>query len=231
MKGFWVYRTFALVALSLPWSLQAQTAAAEDMTCRNGGFPGMDSDVGLAQVVGAEKLYLLGDMDGCPRDDASCHQSHGDVLPGNVLLIGRTHGHYRCVFYPSRSGGSAGWVREDRLKPLPMDASPPWNAWVGDWRVNGGDNVITLSRKGDALAATGEAYWPANLTEEEWSGAINLGAMKGIAKPVGRRVVFRDGDEDGCTVKATLVGKWLVVSDNHQCGGMNVNFDGVYRRH
>ena len=232
MKGSWLCCTVALAALLLPCWLHAQTAAPEDLFCRNGGFPGMEKDVSLAQVVGMGRLHLLGDMDGCPRDDESCRQGHGYVLPGDVLLAGRTHGGYRCVFYPDRSGGSAGWVRQDRLRLLPLDATPSWSAWVGHWRDGGdGDNAITISRKGDALTANGEAYWPANLTEDEWPGGPNLGAMEGTAKPVGRQVIFTDHDDDGCTVKATLVDKWLVVSDNHQCGGMNVNFDGVYGKH
>ena len=214
----------------MPCWLYAQTAATEDLSCRNGGFPALDNDIGLAKVVGAGKLRFHDDMNGCPRDDEACRRGNGYVLPGDVLLAGRRHAGYQCVFYPDQSAGSAGWVPQDRLQLLPLDATPRWKAWVGRWR--NGDNVIALTRKGDLLAASGEAYWPAaNLSEEEWPGGSNSGAMGGEAKPVGRQVVFTDDGDDGCTVRVALVGKWLVVADNHRCGGMNVNFDGVYRKH
>jgi len=36
--------------------------------------------------------------------------------------------------------------------------------------------------------------------------------------------------EDTCTVHAQLLGDVLIVADNSECGGMNVRFNGVYRR-
>ena len=48
--------------------------------------------------------------------------------------------------------------------------------------------------------------------------------------------VFNVGGEffvtdDACTVTLRLLGPYLVASDNGGCGGMNVHFTGVYRRH
>ena len=39
----------------------------------------------------------------------------------------------------------------------------------------------------------------------------------------------KSGDETyDCKVHLRLVREYLVVYDNKMCGGMNVNFDGVY---
>ncbi len=33
-----------------------------------------------------------------------------------------------------------------------------------------------------------------------------------------------------CSARLVLVGSTLIVTDNRNCGGMNVNFDGLYHR-
>ena len=35
---------------------------------------------------------------------------------------------------------------------------------------------------------------------------------------------------DDCHIGATILGDYLVVSDNDKCGGLNVTFTGLYRR-
>jgi hypothetical protein len=37
-------------------------------------------------------------------------------------------------------------------------------------------------------------------------------------------------EEDMCGITLRLVGDFLVADDNGDCGGVNVTFDGVYRR-
>ncbi|HEL3807788.1 TPA: hypothetical protein UMT99_003956, partial [Stenotrophomonas maltophilia] len=36
--------------------------------------------------------------------------------------------------------------------------------------------------------------------------------------------------EDTCKVRVHSLGEVLIVADNSECGGMNVRFNGVYRR-
>lgn len=99
-----------------------------------------------------------------------------------------------------------------------------------DGRAVGGDNVISVTRSGNGLRGEGEAYWPgADPPEDQFPGGPNLGAFDSIGRPHSHAVVFTDTDDE-CSVSAHLVGDVLVVNDNHQCGGMNVTFDGVYER-
>ena len=37
-------------------------------------------------------------------------------------------------------------------------------------------------------------------------------------------------DDNDCVVELTLLGKFLVVTDNGNCGGMNVRFVNVYTK-
>jgi hypothetical protein len=208
--------------------LAAGGAKAEELECRNGGFPAEQDSFGLAKVTGHGRLNFLGDSDGCPNDGPAC-RLRTYVLPGDTLLTGRGHGAYVCAFFPNRVGGTAGWVRRDRLTALPT-APPPLEAWIGHWEY--GDNSIVLSKHGKALKVSGEAYWPsANPSPEQRPGGPNVGELEGVTTPKGDRAQLADDYADGCKARLVLVGTLLVASDNGACGGMNVSFDGVYRRH
>jgi hypothetical protein len=37
-------------------------------------------------------------------------------------------------------------------------------------------------------------------------------------------------DEFSCVADFSILGKYLIVTDNNKCGGMNVRFDGVYTK-
>lgn len=201
---------------------------ADDGSCRNGAFPGEQSDFALAKVTGTARLYLLGDMDGCPaKGDAACRQ-RSYVVGGDTLITGRTHGGYRCGFYPNKVGGSAGWVEVQRLQPVPLHASPSLRDWSGHWR-NGDDTLVMQVRDGQ-LAVTGEAFWPSAQPTPQRPYGPNLGQIDAVARPVGATVHFTDSDDAGCKLQAQWLGDYLVVSDNSECGGMNVRFNGVYRR-
>ena len=217
-----------IVIAAVLFSAAALQAAAEDLDCRNGSFPTEEKAIGLARVEGAAHLNFLNDTDGCPNDEARCRQ-RAYVVGGDVLLTGRGHGSYVCAFFPNRVGGSAGWVPQSRLTPMPVDAAPPLSAWVGHWA--NGDDTINLKAKGGAVVAEGEAYWPsANPPLSERPGGPNVGELSGSAPPKGNRVVFVGADATDCTATLALVGGLLVVADNNNCGGMNVSFTGVYRR-
>jgi hypothetical protein len=71
-------------------------------------------------------------------------------------------------------------------------------------------------------------------------GAVNSGEIEGIVKPEGSSLAFTmgddktlpytEGDDYACRVRMRLLGPFLVVVDNNNCGGMNVSFTGAYRR-
>ncbi|MGE8259888.1 MAG: hypothetical protein ACN6RJ_10740 [Stenotrophomonas sp.] len=218
-----------LRSLLLLATLSPLAAAASDLadggSYRNGLFPSAQSGFALARVVGTQRLYLLGDMDGCPaKGEPACRQ-RSYVVSGDTVVTSRDLGAYRCAFYPNKVGGSAGWVDRSKLQPLPV-ATPSLQDWVGDWKD--GDNGLRISVRGGQLHVEGDAYWPsANPTPEQRPYGPNMGQVEAQATPRGSQVDFV---EDSCTVHAQVLGDVLVVSDNSECGGMNVRFDGVYRR-
>ncbi|HBS55668.1 MAG TPA: hypothetical protein DEA38_08055 [Stenotrophomonas sp.] len=217
-------RSLLLLAALSPLAVAASDLA-DDGSCRNGAFPSAQSDFAVAKVVGTQRLYLLGDMDGCPaKGEPACRQ-RSYVVSGDTLVTGRDLGSYRCAFFPNKVGGSAGWVERSKLQPVAR-VTPTLQGWAGDWKD--GDNGLKIRVQGKQLHVEGDAYWPsANPTPEQRPYGPNMGQVEAQATPRGSQVDFV---EDSCTVHAQLLGDVLVVSDNSECGGMNVRFNGVYRR-
>jgi hypothetical protein len=223
-------RGVLLLLFVTAWLVCGHAMAADDPYCRNGDFSSEQKTFALGKVIGSGHLDLLSDMNGCPSEGKQCN-GLGYVLPGDVVITGREHGAYVCVLYPNRFGGSAGWVEQSRLVPEAFDSSPALQSWVGRWKD--GDDLLRLSLYHGQLHADGAAYWPsAHPAKEDAPGGPNVGSLEANAMPTGNRVQFSEGNDlSRCQVTAILVGTWMLVDDNGNCGGMNVRFSGIYQRH
>jgi hypothetical protein len=218
-------RRLALL-LALALSAAAPAAAQTAPTCRNGTFAREQPGFALARVTPGAQTPFLWDHGGCPEAGARCQQEGQTAAPGQFLLIGVTHQGHRCAFLPGPGGGSAGFVRSDRLEEVPL--APPRPAdWAGRWAD--GDNEVRIAAGPDGrLRAEGSACWPSCAPPPLGRpGGPNVGAFRAEAAPAGAAVAFADAE---CEVRATLLPPYLVVSDNGGCGGSNVSFSGVYRR-
>jgi hypothetical protein len=207
-------------------ALLATTASASALDsndahwCRNGLFPSDPSPIVVRAAKTAPRTYFHwdgGSFEGCPQK-SSCKD--GYVLPRQAVLVGKRMDSYVCAYFPNKSGGSAGWIQDSDLAAA--NASPPQslNDWSGTWKY--GDDEIKILVDGNSLKADGTAVWQGVDKSQE-----NDGAFSATAKPHGTQADFTD---DTCKVTARLVSHYLVVSDNSNCGGMNVRFDGVYVR-
>jgi hypothetical protein len=198
-------------------------AGGDDYMCRNGLFPSDNQVVALMRATGKPRTYLLWDRDtkGCPSETKACRSAY--VLPGQEVLAGKHLGNFICAFFPNNVGGSAGWVSAGNLTPSPQqpDPNPPLRSWLGNWRD--GLNWLDISLVGNELKVSGHAFWvgPAG------PASLHDGGIDAQAKP---RKTSAEFAEEDCRVWATLFGKYLLISDNENCGGVNVRFDGVYRR-
>lgn len=197
--------------------------AQDDAMCRNGLFPS-EPPFALARIGGSERAFFEDDMHGCPWRGSGC-RTRSYVVPGDVVIINRTREGYVCAFYPSKGGGTAGWIASRRVELLPNPTSPPLAKWQGDWSDGASDIVMRLD--GGTLRVTGESYWPGPEPGEMYP-SIHIGELDGTIEPVGQRAHYED--DNLCEVDFTLLGKYLIAGDNRQCGGVNVSFSGVYRR-
>jgi len=193
--------------------------------CRNGAFTRDASEFKTARVTGARgsRVYFSGDEEGCPGASAKCRQK-AYLVPGNEVLTSRTFGDWVCAWYqPARGSETVGWLPAERLGVSEPAARPALALWLGAWGFH--DNSLRLSRGGKAgeLRVAGDATWVGVNP-----GNAHVGEVSGEAVPAGN--ALNVGAEDDCRLTLRLVGSYLVAADNKQCGGVNVTFDGVYRR-
>ena len=81
----------------------------------------------------------------------------------------------------------------------------------------------------DRVKIKGNAIWIGN----EETGNVHDGEIEGIFVRQGNKVDYQDSEskEEGCRLTITFAENTLTVTDdNLQCGGLNVTFDGVYRK-
>ena len=194
--------------------------------CRNGAFTRDAGAFGVARVKGAKgsRLYFQGDEEGCPGAEAKCRQK-AYVIPGNEVLTSRTFGDWVCAWYqPARGAETVGWLPADRLGAGAAAENAPLASWLGAWAFYDNTLRVRRGRRADVLSVSGAATW-----QGVNPGNVHVGELSGQGTPVGNVLKLGEDPED-CRATLRLVGPYLVVADNKRCGGLNVTFDGVYRR-
>lgn len=196
--------------------------------CRNGFFPRDGKIYQMARITGkkAAKIYFYGDeREDCP-DGKNCRQK-SYLVPGDEIIVSRALGGYACSwFQPKKGPETVGWIRIDDLEWLETDQKPAEKLWLGDWRFYDNAIVISKSKTPGLLAVTGDATWRGQ------GDNVHVGELDHTAKPFENSLKLGENDNDdyACKVSMQLVGKYLIVSDNLNCGGVNVTFSGVYRK-
>ena len=221
------------IAWVLMMAMFAITAAAQTdgnpaNWCRNGAFPSEIDEfrIGTVKAAKNEKVYFYNDFeDECPTSEKCKEKSY--VVSGDKLVVSRTFKGFVCSWYsPAKGIPTVGWIKQEKVEIVDAPATPALSAWMGNWRF--ADNTITLTHnklEGD-LNVTGEAFW------KGFGDNIHIGELDHRAEPKGTllKAGETDTDEYACKVSMQLIGSFLVVKDNMNCGGMNVTFSGVYRR-
>ncbi|MDQ3803699.1 MAG: hypothetical protein M3416_07705 [Acidobacteriota bacterium] len=213
-----------LLLLSAAAHAPAQAEGNPPNWCRNGAFPGDSDHFRLARVKGArgERAYFYNDTpDDCPKPDAKCRDK-AYLVPGDEVIVSRAHGEWACSWYQPRRGPErVGWIEAARLDIRAAQPRPLLSRWVGEWEFYRNSLHIRRDARADRLAVEGQAYW------QGLGDNVHVGEVAGSVAPAGNTLTLED---DTCRVRLHLVGPYLVADDNGQCGGVNVTFDGVYRK-
>jgi len=169
----------------------------------------------------------------CPTDGESCLQK-SYLVPGDMVLIGRTTAAYTCVSYQSAADSEQrwtnGWLPAASLTPVTPAPSPTRADWLGAWVHAGGEIDINNAANG-GVTVHGEAIYRA-------AQDIHNGIIDATAKPEQGVLAFADGGSvafdkagaDACLVRMRRAEALLVVEDNGHCGGVDVTFTGFYRK-
>ncbi len=226
-----IFRSFLavfLLAILLSGVGYAQREGNPANWCRGGGFAFDSEDFRIATVIGkkASRVHFYDDSsDDCPGNERC--KSKAYVVPGDQVVIARTYKGYACSWFtPAKGFPTVGWIKIGDIKFLTPRPDPPLTAWLGEWTY--GENIIrfTHNKLAGYLNVTGEAFW------RGLGDNIHVGDLDDRAEPKGNllKVGERENDEYACKATIRLIGDFLVVRDNMNCGGVNVTFSGVYRK-
>jgi uncharacterized protein len=108
------------------------------------------------------------------------------------------------------------------------DAAAKWNGeydryWNGK-KDNDEASLLLVGLSDNRVYASGAAVWKG---PDAVKGQVNVGEIQGVGVLKGGKAVF---DLQGCAATLALKGKGLEVEDESGCGGLNVTFNGTYRR-
>jgi len=196
---------------------EAQTRPREDCAFADAGFAVTAGQrVEIAEVArrGAVQLEACGSPKGCVEAPAAL---------GTPVQIYREQGGWTCGYVSGHGGAGPAWIRSDALRVVPYEEHPPLTAWAGEW--TGGEDRVEIRRGSErgTLYLTGSAQWRGRST-------AHSGDMKGSASPAGDHLHFVEDGPGSCTIDMTLLGRYILASDNQACGGLNARFQGIWKR-
>jgi hypothetical protein len=161
----------------------------------------------------------------CPADGESCQQQ-SYLVPGDMVLIGKTNAAFTCVSYQSAADPQQrwtnAWLPATSLTPVTPLSARERADWLGAWVHAGGEIDITSAANG-GVTIHGEAIYRA-------AQDVHNGVIDATAKPEQGIVAFDKAGTDACLVRLRRAEALLVVEDNGHCGGVDVTFTGFYRR-
>lgn len=220
--------TTTIVFALLMLMCTSTTASAQNVAdnpanwCRNGLFPSLET-FNLAKVTGDRRTrtYFFSDDDDCPSRAAKC-KTRSYLIAGDQVLVSRRYGAWICAWYqPQRGSETVGWLPADSLVISEQAAQPALEKWIGRWNYY--DQTLNIRRgsKRGFLSVKGDAVW------RGMGDNVNVGSVKAVALPQGNELILI---EEECRVTLKSVGDYIIAMDNSECGGMNVRFNGVYRK-
>ena len=210
-------------------------AEEQDGDCTGIGFDSKTPVMVAKVAAGSPKVFYVKsawEEASCPAETEAC-QRKAWLVPGDLVLTGRTSGPFTCVAYQSpndkKQVWTNGWIRSASLSPVAPSHARRLADWTGTWAHAGGE--ITIRERKSKLQIEGEHTTPA-------AGGAHSGVIGAEASPDGDILAFaEDGttpfaqaQEGDCQVRIQRFGPLLVVEDNGNCGGSMVTFTGFYRR-
>jgi hypothetical protein len=231
-------RRLAIVAVLMP--LIATVAGADENAgdCLGVGFD-VTHPVTIAKII-ADRPQVhfaknTSDDAACPAEREICEQP-SYLIPGDLLLVGKTRGAYSCVSYQSAADRTqrwtVGWLPSASLTPVQPARALAAADWIGRWIHAGGAISISRGRRG-VLKIRGEHVYPA-------AQNVHSGVISADAKPANGLLQFADdgsvsfdaanAEAGSCLVRMQRIAELLVVEDDGHCGGSMVTFTGFYAR-
>jgi hypothetical protein len=209
------------VLLSL---ILSNAQAIEPLSCRNGFFPKTQNALQLATVniANGEKLHFYNDDEGCPKSP-QCKNKAYLVAQDTVIINAVTEG-WACAWFQGKKRETVGWLNVEKLQFQTANTDVQW---TGKWKSY--DNTIEIKNSNGKIQVVGAAFWTGAIVAGE--PVIHTGNINGELVTTGNHATVSEGDDEfSCHAEFTLLGHYLIVADNNNCGGANVSFNGFYTK-
>jgi hypothetical protein len=231
-------RWLAMVALLPPLIATVAGAVENPGDCLGVGFE-VTHPVTIAKIIADRpQVHFVknaSDEPACPAERDAC-AAPSYLIPGDLVLAGKTRGAYSCVSYQSAADRTqrwtVGWLPSASLTPVQPARTVAPADWIGRWIHAGGTITISKGRRG-SLRIRGEQVYPA-------AQNVHSGVIRAAAKPAYGLLQFADdgsvafdaanSEAGSCLVRMQRIAELLVVEDNNHCGGSMVTFTGFYGR-
>ena len=173
-----------------------------------------------------QRAWLYKKTEACPKDKPCGSRQKAYLVSGDAVFAGPPNRGFRCAYYGRPNGKIvAGFIPDDNLKPMTEDPSMSIDFVIGTWNYEN-DSIGIKAAAAGQVSGDGQATYQTAETVNEGSFSAQAPLAAGQ-----KELVFKEGNDDSsCVVKLRRRGPYLVASDNNNCGGLNVRFDGIYTR-
>jgi len=233
LAGFSWRGVAAASVLAAAGSATAESASGD---CNGVDFDARKPIVVSRVTAASARLYYVKSAwedASCPADTGACRRA-AYLMPGDLVLTGRTLGSYTCIAYQSprdrKQVWTNGWVASAHLAPVPASRASRPADWAGTWSHAGGEITIRQGDKGTLTIEGIQAYPAAQNVHTGVIGAKATPADDILAFADDGTTPFDQAQEGDCQVRMQRLEKLLVVEDNGACGGSMVTFTGFFQR-
>lgn len=175
---------------------------------------------------GQQRVYLYKETQLCLNDKPCGSRQKNYLVTDDVVFAGPPNQGFRCVYYGSSKGKIvAGFIPVENLNPLAEDDGMSPDFVTATWNYED-DSIQIKPAAAGKVSGDGQASYRTAETVNEGSFSAQAPLIAGQ-----KELVFKEGnDESSCVVKLHRRGPYLVASDNSNCGGLNVSFNGIYTK-
>lgn len=208
-------------------------AYSEENWCRN--IVGDNEFYSLGRIIKSSNYYVDSDSEypnttvkDCPATSTNCIDKYNKkVILNSELILGKSYKNFVCVYAVKNQ--SSGWLPMDsivRVESSNFSLEKLIGIWIADY------SKINIKKHGLEVSVSGTSRWD-GLIDDNGNRIENIGQFHGTTLlsniQTGKFEIY--DNEIDCRVKFNFVdNKYLIVSDNSNCGGMNVRFDGVFKK-
>jgi len=179
----------------------------------------------MATVV-VPKVNFRDDDLGCPESAKCVERAY--VVAKDALFVAKANEEWACAWFTGKRTEQVGYLPLKSVQVI-RSTEPKLTDWSGVWRYDSNEIKIHADKRG-RLHLSGLAIYEVYGPDGEFVTA-NTGEIQEIVRPNGETLAFGDkSDPSNCAGHMQLISGHLIVTDNMYCGGMNVRFDGIYRK-